>query len=105
MCEGSAGQLIVGESLGTVRLVEVDQGQINFSLAKWRQMVGSAGGFDGPLRVEYQRDSGLDVTAPKHGVHSSLPASVDIFPGKVDADNQPHVGGNTWAGGTGVCSC
>ena len=27
------------------------------------------------------------MTAPKHG--------------KVDKDNTPHVGGNTWAGGTG----
>lgn len=28
-----------------------------------------------------------DVTSPKHG--------------KEDPDNKPHVGGNTWAGGTG----
>ncbi|NWH74753.1 VWA8 protein, partial [Piaya cayana] len=28
-----------------------------------------------------------DVSSPKHG--------------KVDPDNMPHVGGNTWAGGTG----
>ncbi|EDQ92903.1 uncharacterized protein MONBRDRAFT_14058 [Monosiga brevicollis MX1] len=43
--------------------------------------------FDGPLRMEYDRYSGLDTSGPKHG--------------KVDEKNQPHVGGNTWAGGTG----
>ncbi|KAI4791072.1 hypothetical protein KUCAC02_034232, partial [Chaenocephalus aceratus] len=30
---------------------------------------------------------GLDVSVPKHG--------------KIDANNDPHVGGNQWAGGTG----
>ena len=33
------------------------------------------------------RVSGEDVSNPKHG--------------KVDPNNDPHVGGNTWAGGTG----
>ncbi|KAK1902425.1 von Willebrand factor A domain containing protein 8 [Dissostichus eleginoides] len=37
--------------------------------------------------ITIQRDSGLDVSAPKHG--------------KIDANNDPHVGGNQWAGGTG----
>lgn len=32
----------------------------------------------------------MDVSSPKHG--------------KVDPDNMPHVGGNTWAGGTGLSS-
>lgn len=34
-----------------------------------------------------EKESGLDVSSPKHG--------------KVDEKNEPHVGGNTWAGGTG----
>merc|ERR1719369_678216 len=33
------------------------------------------------------RASGKDVDSPKHG--------------KIDSKNEPHVGGNTWAGGTG----
>ncbi|TNN79078.1 von Willebrand factor A domain-containing protein 8 [Liparis tanakae] len=37
--------------------------------------------------ITIQRDSNLDVTAPKHG--------------KTDPNNDPHVGGNQWAGGTG----
>ncbi|MGH0153922.1 UNVERIFIED_CONTAM: hypothetical protein FKN15_027232 [Acipenser sinensis] len=39
------------------------------------------------FEITVQRDSGLDVSSPKHG--------------KVDHDNTPHVGGNMWAGGTG----
>lgn len=39
------------------------------------------------FQITVQRDSGQDVTAPKHG--------------KVDINNAPHVGGNQWAGGTG----
>ncbi|CAH2048800.1 unnamed protein product, partial [Iphiclides podalirius] len=39
------------------------------------------------LQMTIERKSGLDVSSPKHG--------------KEDPDNEPHVGGNTWAGGTG----
>uniref|UniRef100_A0A8D9DUC4 von Willebrand factor A domain-containing protein 8 n=1 Tax=Cacopsylla melanoneura TaxID=428564 RepID=A0A8D9DUC4_9HEMI len=42
---------------------------------------------DKPLQLTVQRDSGLDTSEPKHG--------------KEDPNNDPHVGGNTWAGGTG----
>lgn len=40
-----------------------------------------------PLQLTVERHSGLDTSEPKHG--------------KVDPNNDPHVGGNTWAGGTG----
>lgn len=39
------------------------------------------------LQLTVQRHSGEDVLGPKHG--------------KVDEKGDPHVGGNTWAGGTG----
>lgn len=39
------------------------------------------------LQLTVQRHSGEDVSGPKHG--------------KVDEKGDPHVGGNTWAGGTG----
>lgn len=39
------------------------------------------------LQITVEKESGLDVSSPKHG--------------KVDDKNEPHVGGNTWAGGTG----
>ena len=38
-------------------------------------------------RAEFLRDTVGNLSEPKHG--------------KVDPDNKPHVGGNTWAGGTG----
>lgn len=39
------------------------------------------------IQMTIKRDSGEDMSGPKHG--------------KVDEKNDPHVGGNTWAGGTG----
>lgn len=39
------------------------------------------------LQLTVESKSGKSVSAPKHG--------------KIDQDNKPHVGGNTWAGGTG----
>lgn len=39
------------------------------------------------IQMTIERDSGKGMSAPKHG--------------KVDEKNEPHVGGNTWAGGTG----
>lgn len=39
------------------------------------------------FQMTYERDGVKDCTAPKHG--------------KVDPTGAPHVGGNTWAGGTG----
>lgn len=39
------------------------------------------------MQVSVDHFSGKDVSAPKHG--------------KVDEKNEPHVGGNTWAGGSG----
>ena len=39
------------------------------------------------LQMTYERDGAKDCDAPKHG--------------KVDPTGNPHVGGNTWAGGTG----
>ena len=39
------------------------------------------------LQVTYDRESNQTADGPKHG--------------KTDEKNDPHVGGNTWAGGTG----
>nr|XP_056718077.1 von Willebrand factor A domain-containing protein 8 [Euleptes europaea] len=70
---------------GTVRLWETSFESLQRSLQEWRNMIGREDGR--PVQITIQRDSGLDVSSPKHG--------------KVDPDNVPHVGGNTWAGGTG----
>uniref|UniRef100_A0A8B9F8J0 von Willebrand factor A domain-containing protein 8 n=1 Tax=Amazona collaria TaxID=241587 RepID=A0A8B9F8J0_9PSIT len=70
---------------GGVRLWETGLESLQRSLQDWRNMIGQED--DHPVQITIQRDSGLDVSSPKHG--------------KVDPDNMPHVGGNTWAGGTG----
>ncbi|XP_053164187.1 von Willebrand factor A domain-containing protein 8 isoform X2 [Hemicordylus capensis] len=70
---------------GSVRLWETSLESLQRSLQEWRNMIGQEDGR--PVQITIQRDSGLDVSSPKHG--------------KMDPDNTPHVGGNTWAGGTG----
>ncbi|KAM3934338.1 von Willebrand factor A domain-containing protein 8 [Leptodactylus fuscus] len=70
---------------GSVRLWETGLESIQRSLLEWRNMIGQEDGR--PVQITVQKDSGLDVSSPKHG--------------KLDPDNMPHVGGNTWAGGTG----
>ncbi|KAM4608925.1 von Willebrand factor A domain-containing protein 8 isoform 1-T1 [Polymixia lowei] len=81
---GSGGVVTVDMG-GYVRLWETGLDNLQRSLMEWRNMIGSEDGR--PIQITIQRDSGLDVTAPKHG--------------KTDPRNDPHVGGNQWAGGTG----
>ncbi|XP_068123903.1 von Willebrand factor A domain-containing protein 8 [Hyperolius riggenbachi] len=81
---GSSGVVTVDMG-GTVRVWETGLESIQRSLLEWRNMIGQDDGR--PVQITIQRDSGMDVTSPKHG--------------KMDQDNMPHVGGNTWAGGTG----
>ncbi|XP_076068942.1 von Willebrand factor A domain-containing protein c12.2 isoform X2 [Oratosquilla oratoria] len=69
---------------GVVRIWQTGSAGLERALNQWRQMIGDD---NQNLRLELERTSGLDVSEPKYG--------------KDDPDNQPHVGGNTWAGGTG----
>ncbi|XP_077393200.1 von Willebrand factor A domain-containing protein 8 isoform X1 [Festucalex cinctus] len=81
----NTGGVVTVDMGGYVRLWETGLDMLQRSLMEWRNMIGSEDGR--PVQITVQRDSGLDVSAPKHG--------------KVDANNAPHVGGNQWAGGTG----
>nr|XP_045609178.1 von Willebrand factor A domain-containing protein 8-like isoform X1 [Procambarus clarkii]XP_045609179.1 von Willebrand factor A domain-containing protein 8-like isoform X1 [Procambarus clarkii] len=72
------------DSAGVVRLWQTGSVGLQKALAEWRKMIGND---TGHLRLDIDRFSGEDVTEPKHG--------------KEDPSNDPHVGGNTWAGGTG----
>ncbi|KAM9851049.1 von Willebrand factor A domain-containing protein 8 [Aulostomus maculatus] len=81
---GSGGVVTVDMG-GCVRLWETGLDTLQRSLMEWRNMIGSEDGR--PLQITIQKESGLDVSAPKHG--------------KIDPNNAPHVGGNQWAGGTG----
>ncbi|XP_053996012.1 von Willebrand factor A domain-containing protein 8 isoform X1 [Hylaeus anthracinus] len=80
----SAQDLVTVDSAGCVRLWETSLANIERSLGAWRSMVG---GDNERLQITKERYSGLDVSGPKRG--------------KIDEKNEPHVGGNTWAGGTG----
>eukprot|EP01135_Chromosphaera_perkinsii_P009987 Nk52_evm22s1992 gene=Nk52_evmTU22s1992 len=82
----SNGELVLIDPAGWVRIIETDIGELEHSLGAWRKMVGEQMD-ESNLRVEYEAAGGKEVSSPKHG--------------KVDPDNTPHVGGNTWAGGTG----
>lgn len=76
--------LVTVDTGGCVRLWETSLVNIEKSLGTWRRMVGDD---NENLQITKERYSGLDVSGPKHG--------------KIDEKNEPHVGGNTWAGGTG----
>ena len=76
--------LVTIDAAGGLRLWQTGIIGIENALKDWRNMIGMD---DAPLRLEIERESGLDVSSPKHG--------------KVDENNDPHVGGNQWAGGTG----
>lgn len=76
--------LVTVDASGCIRMWETSPVRIDESLRAWRKMIGEDNQY---LQVTKERESGLDVSSPKHG--------------KVDEKNEPHVGGNTWAGGTG----
>uniref|UniRef100_A0A673I6E6 ATPase dynein-related AAA domain-containing protein n=1 Tax=Sinocyclocheilus rhinocerous TaxID=307959 RepID=A0A673I6E6_9TELE len=81
---GSGGVVTVDMG-GYVKLWETGLDNLQRSLLEWRNMIGAEDGR--PIQITIQRDSGQDVSSPKHG--------------KIDPRNAPHVGGNQWAGGTG----
>ncbi|CAL1547451.1 unnamed protein product [Lymnaea stagnalis] len=72
---------------GCVRHWETVPARLDNSLRQWRNMLGFDDGR--PLQLNQERESGRD--------HEDI----DVKHGKEDPLNQPHVGGNTWAGGVG----
>uniref|UniRef100_A0A4W3H4Q1 von Willebrand factor A domain-containing protein 8 n=1 Tax=Callorhinchus milii TaxID=7868 RepID=A0A4W3H4Q1_CALMI len=80
------GGLVTVDMGGHVRLWETGFSNLQRSLLEWKNMIGNEDGRR-PVQITIQKESGLDVDSPKHG--------------RFDPDNTPHVGGNTWAGGTG----
>ncbi|KAK2575217.1 hypothetical protein KPH14_002679 [Odynerus spinipes] len=77
--------LVTVDVSGCVRLWETSLTNIEKSLGSWKKMLGTDDG--DKIQITKERYSGQDVSGPKHG--------------KIDEKNEPHVGGNTWAGGTG----
>ncbi|XP_023604004.1 von Willebrand factor A domain-containing protein 8 isoform X2 [Myotis lucifugus] len=84
LAEWGRGGVVTVDMGGQIRLWETGLEHLQRSLMEWRNMIGQD---DRHMQVTINRDSGEDVSSPKHG--------------KEDPDNMPHVGGNTWAGGTG----
>lgn len=83
MAEMSNEGLVTVDNAGSVRLWETGVANLERSLSEWRQMLGTLS----EDQLTIQRGQVGDLDSPKHG--------------KTDPNNDPHVGGNTWAGGTG----
>jgi MoxR-like ATPase len=86
------GRFLCVQAAGRVRVLEASSLAIAAALEDWRALVargpGGKGGEPLEARVEqFDSTNTRQATSPKHG--------------KEDSDNEPHVGGNTWAGGTG----
>ncbi|XP_068602140.1 von Willebrand factor A domain-containing protein 8 [Brachionichthys hirsutus] len=79
------GGVVTVDTGGHIRLWETGLDTLQRSLMEWRNMIGVDE--RRPAQITVQKDSNMDVSAPKHG--------------KSDPMNSPHVGGNMWAGGTG----
>ncbi|XP_068924755.1 von Willebrand factor A domain-containing protein 8 isoform X2 [Petaurus breviceps papuanus] len=84
IAEWGKGGVVTVDMGGTVRLWETGLEHLQRSLLEWKNMIGQE---DKAAQITIDRDSNEDVSSPKHG--------------KEDPNNEPHVGGNTWAGGTG----
>ncbi|XP_068185310.1 von Willebrand factor A domain-containing protein 8 [Antennarius striatus] len=80
-----SGSVVTVDMGGHARVWETSLDTLQRSLMEWRNMIGMDDGR--PVQITVQKESGMDVSAPKHG--------------KIDPMNTPHVGGNQWAGGTG----
>ena len=76
--------LVTVDASGSIRLWETTLTNSETSLGGFKNMIGAV---EKTLQITKKRYSGLDVNNPKYG--------------KIDVNNVSHVGGNTWAGGTG----
>ena len=82
---GGSGGVVTVDKSGGVRVWQVGGEVLKQGMEEWAAMVGDE---DQTKRLELSKSWGdMSLNAPKHG--------------KMDEKNAPHVGGNTWAGGTG----
>lgn len=81
------------DSYGSIRFFELDTSSLTTSLSSWKQLMGLPTSQN--INGELQRQRDIEGTSkPRFGVDKPKH-------GKEDEKNEPHVGGNTWAGGTG----
>ena len=100
-----SGELATVQAAGRVRRWQTDPETLAEELSLWGKMVGMAtgrgagaegGAIDelGLKRLSIKRDAADAASAPRTKVGEAKH-------GKHDPTGDPHVGGNTWAGGTG----
>jgi von Willebrand factor A domain-containing protein 8 len=82
--QGSNEALVTVDAGGTIRMWETGVANLERSINEWKRVLGAD---PSNIQVTIEQPSGKDVSNPKYG--------------KIDPKNDPHVGGNTWAGGTG----
>lgn len=104
--EGGTGRVALLLNDETLRLVEMEEEALERQQREWKMMFpGGVAGKEEMLRQrateEEERNKGkrerwekAEASVPKTGLDRPKH-------GKEDAKNEPHVGGNTWAGGTG----
>lgn len=85
-------QTITLQSNGQIRVWQFDQAALDHELGLWKQMVGYVDTEQLAMKVNGQPVG--QPSTPRTGLDSPKY-------GKDDPKNEPHVGGNTWAGGTG----
>jgi len=82
LAEMSDEGLVSVDNGGCVRLWETGVANLERSYNEWQRMLGEQ-----HAQLTIERNKAGDLNSPKHG--------------KVDPTGAPHVGGATWAGGTG----
>jgi von Willebrand factor A domain-containing protein 8 len=83
--QANNGMLLSIDSRANIRQWEIVPSLLEISLDNWKTQMRPGG--EQSLEIEYLTGGRTDLSGPKHG--------------KVDPENQPHVGGNQWAGGSG----
>lgn len=83
MCVCPNEELVTIDLNGYLRRWQIDKKNLESSFAQWQNELGLRN--ESQLSVEFSNPN--SAIGPKHG--------------KVDPTGSPHVGGNTWAGGTG----
>ncbi|CAF3396834.1 unnamed protein product [Rotaria sp. Silwood1] len=79
------GSLITIDAHAIIHHWEIIPSNLQISLDAWYKNTNQSG--EHSLDIEYLKGGKTDLSGPKHG--------------KVDPENNPHVGGNQWAGGSG----
>lgn len=86
--------LVTLQENGAVRFWQLDQAAVDDDVALWRQMFGVTDRENNHLELKLNGQAIQHESTPRTGLDRPKY-------GKDDPKNEPHVGGNTWAGGTG----